>query len=99
MMVNFIVLFFVLLGSLTGNIYQIQQINRLNNNDIKYRYIKTTNGITAENLYKLENIFNYNRDKEKIKVIRNEVEDYEKIIRERAEKLELERLKEGNTKR
>jgi len=99
MMVNFIVLFFVLLGSLTGNIYQIQQINRLNNNDIKYRYIKTTNGITEGNLFKLENIFNYNRDKEKIKVIRNEVEDYEKIIRERAEKLELERLKEGNTKR
>jgi len=45
-MVTFIVLFFVLLGSLTGNIYQIQRINQMKDNDIKYRYIKTTNGIT-----------------------------------------------------
>ena len=71
----------------------------MNDNDIKYRYIKTTNRITPEDLYKLENIFNYNRDKEKIKEIRKEVEDYEKKIRETAEKLERERLKEGNTKR
>jgi len=71
----------------------------MNDNDIKYRYIKATNGITTDNLYKLENIFNYNPDKEKIKEIRKEVEDYEKKIRERAEKLERERLKEGNTKR
>jgi len=98
-MVTFIVLFFVLLGSLTGNIYQIQQVNRMNDNDIKYRYIKTTNGITAENLYKLENIFNYNRDKKVIKEIRKEVEDYERKIKETAEKIESKRLKEGKTKR
>jgi len=45
-MVPFIVLFFVLQESLTGNIYQIQKINRMNDNDIKYRYIKTANRIT-----------------------------------------------------
>ena len=98
-MVTFIVLFFVLLGSLTGNIYQIQQINRMTDNDIKYRYVKTTNGITAGDLYKLENIFNYNRNKEKIKEIRKEVEDSERKIREIAEKIERELLKEGKTKR
>ena len=80
-------------------IYQIQKINLLNDNDIKYRFNKTTNEITPENLYKLETIFNYNRDKNVIKEIRKEVEDYEKKIKERAEKLESERLKEGNTKR
>jgi len=70
----------------------------MNDNDIKYRFIKSTNGITTENLYKLENIFNYNRDKEVIKEIRKEVEYDEKKIRETAEKLERERLKEENTK-
>ena len=69
-------------------IYQIQKINLLNDNDIKYRFNKTTNEITPENLYKLETIFNYNRDKNVIKEIRKEVEDYEKKIREMAEKLE-----------
>jgi len=98
-MVTFIVLLFVLLGSLTGNIYQIQKINRLNDNDIKYRYVKTANGITPEDLYKLENIFKYNRDKKVIKEIRKVVDDYERKIREAAEKLERERLKEGKAKR
>jgi len=60
--------------------------------DIKYRYIKTANGITPKDLYKHENIFNYNRDKKLIKEIRKEVEDYEKKIRERAGKIERERL-------
>jgi uncharacterized membrane protein len=93
-MVTFIVLFFVLLGSLAGNIYQIQEINRMNDNDIKYRYIKTTNGISSENLLKLENVFYYNRDKKMINKIRNEVEDDERKIRESAEKIERDRLKE-----
>jgi len=56
----------------------MQKVNKLNDNDIKYRYIKSTNGITAENLYKLENIFNYNLDIEMIKKIRKEVDDDEK---------------------
>ena len=67
--------------------------------DIKYRYIKTTNGITAGDLFKLENIFNYNRDMEKIKVIRKEVEDYERKIRETVEKIEQEKFNESKTKR
>ena len=91
-MVPFMVLLIVLLGALTGNIYQIQKINRMNDNDIKYLYIKTANGITHEDLYKHENIFNYNRDKKLIKEIRKEVEDYEKKIRERAGKIERDRL-------
>jgi len=84
--------------SFIGNVYQIRKINRMNDNDIKYRYIKTTNGISPEDLNKLENIFDYYRDKKVIKEIRKEVEDYEKIIRERAEKIERDRLKELGSK-
>ena len=97
--VSLIVLSLMFSVSFIGNVYQIQEINRMNDNDIKYRYIKTTNGITAGDLYKLENIFNYNLDKDKIKEIRKEVKDYERKIRETAEKIERERLKEGKTKR
>jgi hypothetical protein len=97
-MVTFIVLLFVLLGSLAGNIYQIQEINRMNDNDIKYRYIKSTNGISPENLDKLEDIFHYHRDKKGVNEICKEVEDFERRIRERAAALERDRSKDPGSK-
>jgi len=96
--VSLIVLSLMFSVSFIGNVYQIREINRMNDNDIKYRYIKTANGITPEDLYKLENIFNYNRDKKVIKEIRKEVQDYERKIREIAEKIERDRLKESGSK-
>ena len=96
--VSLIVLSLMFSVSFIGNVYQIREINRMNDNDIKYRYIKTANGITPEDLYKLENSFNYNLDKEKIKEIRKEVEDYERKIWETAEKIERDRLKESGSK-
>jgi len=89
--VSLIVLSLMFSVSFIGNVYQIRDINRMNDNDIKYRYIKTANGITPEDLYKLENVFNYNQDKKVIKEIRKEVEDYERKVMETAEKLERER--------
>ena len=68
----------------------------MNDNDIKYRYVKTTNGITPEDLYKLENTFHYNRDKKLINEVHKMVEDYERKIRERAAELEQTRLKKLN---
>jgi len=97
--VSLIVLSLMFSVSFIGNVYQIREINRMNDNDIKYRYIKTANGITPEDLYKLENVFNYNRDKKVIKEIRKEVEDYERKIRETAEKIEREHLKGGKAER
>jgi len=91
--VSFIVLSLMFSGSFIGNVYQIREINRMNDNDIKDRYIKTTNGISPENLYKLENIFNYNRDKMVINEIYNEVEDYERKIRETDEKIKRYKLR------
>lgn len=95
---SLIVLLLMFSVSFIGNVYQIREINQMNDNDIKYRYIKTANGITPEDLYKLENIFNYNRDKKVIKEIRKVVEDYEGKIRETAEKIERDRLKESGSK-
>jgi len=83
----------LLLGSLFGNIHQFEVNSRMTDNDLKYRYIKSTNGIGGGNLNKLEDIFQYNRDKKLIQEIRGNVEDYERNIREVAEKIEREKLK------
>ena len=91
--VSLIVLSLMLSGSFIGNVYQIREINRMNDNDIKYRYINSTNGISPENLIKLENIFHYNRDKKAINEIYQKVEDYERKIRETAETVERDRRK------
>ena len=59
-------------GSLIYNVHQHRENKRLKDSDIKYRYIKAANGISPEELDKLENLFHYNRDKKKIKEIRTE---------------------------
>ena len=97
-MVSLIVLSLMFSVSFIGNVYQIRKINRMNDNDIKYRYIKATNGISPENLYKLENIFHYNRDKKLIDEIHQKVEDFERRTRERAAALERVRSKEPGSK-
>ena len=85
----------ILLNASLLYIFQLRKENkRLSDNDIKYRYIKAANGINPEELYKLENVFHYNRDKKIIKEIRQNVEDHERRVKEQAENLERARLKE-----
>ncbi|MHB9142201.1 MAG: hypothetical protein ACYC25_10025 [Paludibacter sp.] len=79
----------LILLSLGGNIWQLNRNSQLKENDLKYRYIKSTNGINPENLYKLEDIFRYQKDR--IRGIRVKVEDYERKIKEAAERIERKR--------
>lgn len=48
--------------------------------------------VSSENLLKLESIFTYNQDKKKISIIRKQVEKYEELVKEQAEKMERKRL-------
>lgn len=48
-----------LLSSLICHLWQLSENNRLNDNDIKFRYIKAMGKISTENLLKLEKIFEY----------------------------------------
>lgn len=89
----------LILLSLGGNIWQLNRNSQLKDNDLKYRYIKSTNGINPENLYKLEDIFQYNRDKKLIKELRGNVEEYERKIRETAENIEHEKLRNSKSKK
>lgn len=88
-------LILVLLG---GNIWQFDGNSQLKDNDLKYRHIKSLNGINSENLYKLENIFHYDRDKKLMKGIRQNVEEYERRIREMAEKIVSEQIRDTKEK-
>lgn len=89
---------FLFLASFIGNIHQLEVNSRMTDNDLKYRYIKSTNGISQENLKKLEDIFHYNRDKKLIREIRGKVEEYELKLNKAAEKLERERLNSTKSK-
>ena len=86
----------VILLSFGGNVWQLNRNSQLKDNGLKYRYIKSTNGISPENLNKLEDIFQYNRDNKLIREIRGKVEEYERRIKETAEKIEREQLKMQN---
>ena len=83
----------IVLLSSGGNIWQLNRNIQLKDNDLKYRYIKSINGINPENLYKLEDIFQYNRDKKLIKEIRGNVEEYERKLIEIAKEIECNRIK------
>ncbi len=78
----FVFLFLLFTVSLTGNIFLRKELNRVSDNDIKYRYIKMIGGINAEDLYKLEEDFHNNNDMKVIEEIRQQIEDYERKVNE-----------------
>ena len=65
----------------------------MTDNDLKYRYIKSMTGINPEDLAKLEDIFQIHRDKNFIKELRGNVENYERELKERADKIERDEIK------
>lgn len=84
----------LLLSSLIYNLWQLSENNRLNDNDIKFRYIKVMGEISTENLLKLEMIFEYEPDRQKQHSLRKMVEDHEQRVKQRTKELEQARLKE-----
>lgn len=67
-------------------------------NDLKYRYIKMKGEASPTRIENLENIFELNRDNDKIRQIRKDVEAYEEAVRKRAALAEQARLKEQAAK-
>ena len=89
----------LLLVSLFVNVQQVIVNSRMTDNDLKYRYIKSTDGINSVNLGKLEDIFHFNPDEKLIREIRQNVENWEKTIQNTAEKLEHEKLRNSKSKK
>ncbi len=86
----------IILLSLGGNIWQLNRNSQLKDNDLKYRYIKSINGINPANLNMLEDVFYYQRDKNKIGEIRQKVVEYEREVQKAAEEIERKRSKMQN---
>ena len=64
------------------NIYQFDRNNDLRDSDIKYRYVKMQLKASTDDLRRLERIFNYDRNTDSMRVIRREVENYERLLKE-----------------
>ena len=67
-------------------------------NDLKYRYIKMKGEASPNRIENLENIFELNRDNDKIRQMRKDVEAYEDAVHKRASLAEQARLKEQAAK-
>lgn len=90
--ITIITMALLILFSLGGNIWQLNRNIRLRDNDLKYRYVKMEGKASSRDLLRLETIFTYDRNRDSISVIREEVEDYERLVKEQAEKIEQEKL-------
>ncbi len=97
--ITIMVIGLMLLVSLFFHYRKREVINNLSNNDLKYRYIKAFNKADSVSVYKLEDIFEYNRDSKVINEIRQSVEKYEKEVIDRAKRMEQAKLKEEEAKR
>ncbi|KAA6339093.1 hypothetical protein EZS27_012954 [termite gut metagenome] len=68
---------------------QRETISQYQNNDLKYRYIKMQGKTSKENLYRLERQFWY---RDSVTIVRKQVEKYELLVKEQAERIERARL-------
>ena len=67
-------------------------------NDLKYRYIKMKGDASAEQIATLEDIFELNRDTQKIEQMREDVETYEEAVRKQESKAKSIKNKQDNSK-
>lgn len=85
----------MLLASGASAIYHLSRPNVQRDDDaLKYRYIKMKGEATPEQIATLEDIFELNRDEQKIGQMREDVETYEEAVRKQAALAEQARLKE-----
>jgi hypothetical protein len=83
----------VILLSFGGNIWQFNRNGQLKDNDLKYRFIKMRGIATSKDLLRMETIFTYDRNRDSIYVVREQVKNFERLVKEQAEKIERARLK------
>ena len=88
---SLVIMVLLILGLCYAISEQRSTISQYRNNDLKYRYIKIQGHTNQENLYRLEQQFRYS---DSIQIVRNQVEKYEELVKEQAER--LERVKRNN---
>jgi methyl-accepting chemotaxis protein len=81
---SWIALVIIIFGLFWGIANQRQTIGQYKENDLKYRYIKMQRQTDEESLYRLEQQFKYS---DSIKIISKQVEKYEELVKEQAERI------------
>ena len=85
------------LSFVIGN--QRRTISQFRDNDLKYRYVKMHDSATTGDIKALETIFTYDRNPDSVKLIRRQVTEYERLVKEQAEKTEQARLNTSEAER
>jgi hypothetical protein len=99
---NFFVLVtlcFVIFVSVVLHIYELDKIRASRDNDLKYRYVKMHGDATPGDIEALETFFTYDRNLDSIKLIRRQVVQYERLVKEQAERIEQARLNTSEAER
>ena len=91
---SFSVMFAAIVSLSVALYFSMRTDNIQADNDLKYRYVKMKGETTPEQLVELENIFGPNRDNERIRLIREDVEAYEEAVQRQAALTEQARMKE-----
>ncbi len=89
----------VIFMSVVLHIYQFDKIRASRDNDLKYRYVKMHDGATAGEIKTLETVFTYDRNPDSVQLIRRQVTEYERLVKEQAEKTERARFNASEAKR
>jgi hypothetical protein len=93
---SWVALVIIILGLFWTIANQRQTISQYKNSDLKYRYIKMQGKTNDDNLYRLEQQFKYS---DSIKIIGKQVEKYEELVKEQAERLERAKLNSNEAER
>jgi hypothetical protein len=78
-----VVLCLMVLGLLYGIARQRDTISQYKSNDLKYRYIYMKGEVDGAGITRIERQFQYG---DSIRMVRKQVEEYERLVREQAEK-------------
>jgi hypothetical protein len=82
---TFIGMIIIIVGLTSWLYFTTRPNHSREDNDLKYRYIRMKDGVTPKEVEKLEDIFDYNRNAQEIKSIRERVEKYEQTVKQEAE--------------
>ncbi|MDR0507260.1 MAG: hypothetical protein LBH32_10680 [Dysgonamonadaceae bacterium] len=88
---SMVIMALVILGLSYAIGEQRKTISQYRDNDLKYRHIKMYGQTNEEILYRLERQFKYS---DSVRIIRKQVEKYEELVKEQAER--IERAKQEN---
>jgi hypothetical protein len=78
--------------------HQRRTLASFRDSDLKYRYIQMRGEATPGDILQLRNVFEFNCNPDSIKLIRRQVERYERLVREQAENEARARLNDEQAK-